>query len=209
MKKSLLLSIVLLFLSVFFAANEVMAFNTYEVGEITGQEYNDVWKKWFNREFSIWVGVGKNIDNKDTEYIYFKGTTGIGDATVRVQSSEATIKKIKRAVEKAIEWADIARKNRADTSKGLLCFMGRSVMEDESCEGYEENKNQMGISFFAVNSGKQNSLIIKLIDYDNQFIKTSLYFDLLEMKKLLKVIGEIENTFKKAHKTARDQNLFK
>ncbi len=205
MRKSLLLTTILLFLLFFFAVNEVMAFNIYRVGkEITGQEFNDVWKKWFNRKFSIWVGVDEN----NTEYIFFKGTTGIGDATVIVQNSKEVVEKLKSVVEKAIEWADIARKNKADTSKSLECFNNNGY---GSCRRNSSgfNGNQMDLSFFAANSGKQTSLVINLVDKDNQFIKTSIYVDLIEMKKLLKVISEIENEFKKAQKTAKDQNLFK
>lgn len=40
------------------AAENLYAFNIYQVGEvIIGQEYNDVWEKWFDKKFSIWVGV--------------------------------------------------------------------------------------------------------------------------------------------------------
>ncbi len=66
---------------------EAQAFNIYRVGdEIVGQEYNDVWKRWFDKKFSIWVGVSEN----NTEYIFFKGETGLGDATVMVQNTKAT-----------------------------------------------------------------------------------------------------------------------
>lgn len=175
-----------------------MAFNTYEVGEITGQEYNDVWKKWFNKKLSIWVGID-NEDNK--EYIFFQGDTGLGNATVSIQNLEGTIEQLKEAVKKAIEWSDIARKNQADVSKNIRCF--------NLCAEKPYRGNQMSMSFFAANSGKQTNLIIMMIDRSNHLIKTTIYVNLLEMKKLLMIIGKIEDKFKKARKTAKDQNLFK
>ncbi|MBW1699653.1 MAG: hypothetical protein JRH18_17220 [Deltaproteobacteria bacterium] len=193
------------FILIFFACQSVYAFNIYRVGgEITGQEYNDAWKRWFDRKFSIWVGV----DEDNTEYIFFKGETGLGDATVMVQYSEMIKRKLKKAITKAIEWSDVARKNKADASKSLGCF-GRDKYGLCEKEGTAFDENQMGLSFFAANNGEQTNLIISLVDRDNQFIKTSIYIDLPEMKKLLNTVDKIESVLKKAHKTARDQKLFK
>jgi hypothetical protein len=184
---------------------EAQAFNIYLVGEeIVGQEFNDVWKLWFDKKFSIWVGVGEN----NTEYIFFKGDTGLGDATVMVQNTKATRDKLRKAVVKALEWSDVAGKNQADTSKSLGCF---GLDKYDLCEknGSAFDKNQMGLSFFASNGGKQTNLIISIVDRDNQFIKTSVYVDVPEMKKMLNVTEKIESEFEKARKTAKDQKLFK
>ncbi|MBI1747592.1 MAG: hypothetical protein HYR55_13535 [Acidobacteria bacterium] len=94
-----------IFMLTFWVSQNVYAFNIYRVGEkITGQEYNGVWKRWFDKKFSIWVGVSED----NTEYIFFKGETGLGDATVMVQSSKTITNKLRKAVVKAIEWSDIA-----------------------------------------------------------------------------------------------------
>jgi hypothetical protein len=188
-----------------FSFQKAYAFNTYRVGEeIVGQEYNDVWKRWFDKRFSIWVGVSEN----NTEYIFFEGETGLGDATVMVQNSKATRDKLKKAVEKAIEWSDVARKNQADTSKSLGCF-GRDKYGLCEKKGSAFDENQMGLSFFAANGGKQTNLVISMVDRDNQFIKTTIYVDVPDMKKMLKAIEDIESEFEKARKTAKDQKLFK
>jgi hypothetical protein len=185
--------------------SKAQAFNIYRVGdEIVAQEYNDVWKRWFDKKFSIWVGVNEN----NTEYILFKGETAIGDATVMVQNSEATRDKLKKAVTKAIEWSGVARKNQADTSKSLGCF---GPDEYDLCEknGSAFEENQIGLSFFAANGGKQTNIVISIVDRDNQFIKTTIYVDIPEMIKMLNIIDKIESEFQKARKTAKDQNLFK
>ena len=198
-------SVILICLSLLCGLPKAQAFNIYRVGnEIVGQEYNDVWKRWFDKKFSIWVGVSEN----NTEYIFFKGETGLGDATVMVQNTKATRDKLKKAVVKAIEWSDVARKNQVDTSKGLGCF---GPDEYDLCEknGSAFEENQMGLSFFAANGGKQTNLVISMVDRDNQFIKTTIYVDVQEMTKMLNVIEKIESKFEKARKTAKDQKLFK
>lgn len=187
------------------ASQEANAFNIYLVREeIVGQEYNDVWKRWFDKKFSIWVGVSEN----NTEYIFFKGETGLGDATVMVQNSKTTREKLRKAVVKAIEWSDVARKNQADTTKSLGCF-GRDKYDLCEKNGEAFDENQVGLKFFAANSGKQTNLIINIVDRDNQFIKASIYVDLPEMKKMLDAVYQIESALEKARKTAKDQKLFK
>jgi len=198
-------TVFVIFMLTFLASQNVYAFNIYRVGEeITGQEYNDVWKRWFDKKFSIWVGVSED----NTEYIFFKGETGLGDATVMVQRSKTIRNKLRKAVVKAIEWSDVARKNEADATKSLGCF-GRDKYDICEKNGTAFDENQMGLKFFAANSGKQTNLIISLVDRDNQFIKTSICIDLQEMKKMLNVVDQIESALEKARKTAKDQKLFK
>jgi len=184
---------------------KAQAFNIYRVGdEIVGQEYNEVWKRWFDKKFSIWVGVSDN----NTEYILFKGETGLGDATVMVENTKATRDKFKKAVTKAIEWSGIAKKNQADTSKSLGCF-GRDSYDLCEKNGSAFDENQMGLSFFAANGGKQTNLVVSIVDRDNQFIKTTICIDVPEMTKMLNVVEKIEVEFQKARKTSKDQKLFK
>lgn len=195
----------LILIFAFLVSQNVYAFNIYQVGEeITGQEYNDMWKRWFDKKFSIWVGISED----NTEHIFFKGETGLGDATVMVQHSKTIREKLRKAIVKAIEWSDVAQKNKADTEKSLGCF-GQD--EYGICEkgGTAFEENQMGLKFFAANSGQQTNLIISLVDSDNQFIETSIYIELQEMKKMLNAVNQIENTLKKAHETTKDQKLFK
>lgn len=197
--------IILFGLSILIVLPKAQAFNIYRVGdEIAGKEYNDVWKRWFDTKFSIWVGVSDN----NTEYILFKGETGLGEATAMVQNSSAIRANLKGAVQKAIEWSDVARKNQADASKSLGCFGYDSYGLCEK-NGTASDENQMGLSFFAANSGKQTNLVISIVDRDNQFIKTTIYINVPEMTKMLNVVENIENEFEKARKTAKNQKLFK
>ncbi len=67
----------------------------------------------------------------------------------------------------------------------------------------------MGLRFFAANWGAQTNLIINIVDRNNQFIKTEIYFDPPAMRKLLNNIGYIDGTLKKARDTASKQELFR
>ena len=180
------------------------AFNIYRVGEIVeGRSYNDLMKRWSKRGFSIWVGISES----KTPYIFFKGDTGINTASVSVIDSVEVRDKLFSDVAKAISWSEIAKSNNADTSKRLSCF--GSDPYDLCRDGGAFDTNQMSLSFFSANGGKQTDLIIKIIDRDNQFYKESIYLDQKAMNKLLSVIERIDDAMAKARETLNKQDLFK
>lgn len=178
-------------------ATNAQAFNIYRVGdEIRGKEYNEASKKWLNRGFSVWVG----IDENNTELIYFIGDSSTsGIATVTVRNSKDVQAKLETAVSKAIEWSEIARKNKADGSKSLGCFGDCSA----------DAGNRMGLTFFAANSGKQTDLVIKMVDVHNESITAFMCVELSEMVKLLQVVRGIDESMERAKDTAGKQDLFK
>ena len=178
-------------------ATNAQAFNIYRVGdEIRGKEYNEASKKWLNRGFSVWVG----IDEDNTELIYFIGDSSTsGIATVTVRNSKDVQAKLETAVSKAIEWSEIARKNKADGSKSLGCFGDCSA----------DAGNRMGLTFFAANSGKQTDLVIKMVDVHNESITAFMCVELSEMVKLLQVVRGIDESMERAKDTAGKQDLFK
>ena len=193
------------FLIVSFLSTESYAFNIYRVDNpIVGRTYNELLDRWLENDFSIWVGVSE----RGNKILLFEGETGLGEATVSARYTADLQRHLEEAVSKAIKWSAIARENNADTSRGLNCFGGAS---DDICRkrgnAYEEN--QLGMSFFANNGGKQTDLILDLIDRDNQFIKTDIYLNLEKMKLLLEVIKHIPDRFKTAQETAKKQDLFK
>lgn len=180
------------------------AFNTYRVGApIIGQEHNDVLNRWVNREFSVWVGAeGKS------EYLVFQATTSLKPATVLVDFKPATREKLRKAVSKAIEWSEVARKNHADATKGLDCFGDdRNGLCAKDGQAYQEN--QLGMSFFAANGGQQTNLILNVIDRENQFTKAQIYLALPQMTQLLQVIDSIDASMRSARETAKKDALFK
>lgn len=64
---------------------DAFAFNTYKVGEdIVGKKYNEVWKRWAKRTFRIWAGISEEY----TEYIFFEGDTGLGNAIIRIENTK-------------------------------------------------------------------------------------------------------------------------
>ena len=143
-----------------------------------------------------------------SEYLLFKGETALGDATVMIPSSVEKIEKLQKSVMKAIEWSDVAKKNKADATKSLGCFGSDKYSICEK-EGTAFDENQIGLKFFSAKNGNQTNLIVTLVDRDNQFIKSTIYIELPEINKMLNAIKQIETVFKKARKTAKDQKLFK
>ena len=188
--------VLLALFAVVFAAN-VQAFDIYRVGdEIRGKEYNDASKKWLDRSFSVWVG----IDKDHTELVYFIGdSSASGVASVMVRNSKDVQAKLETAVSKAMEWSEIARKNKADGSKSLGCFGDCSA----------DAGNRMGWTFFAANSGKQTDLVIKMVDVHNESITAFMCVELSEMVKLLQVVRGIDEAMERARDAASKQDLFR
>lgn len=202
-RKALLFALSLSFLLAF--TTSAMGFNTYRAGEfVTGQEYNETLERWIPRTFSIWVGVSE----QGREYIFFQGETSLKPATVQARYKTATVKKLKDLLNKALEWSEVARENKADTSQKLGCFGDDRY---SSCEnsGNAYEKNQMGLSFFASREGQQTNLIIDMIDGSNQFIKTEIYFDPPQIRQIAQAAEQIKAKLDKAHEMAGKKDLFK
>jgi len=186
-------------------SRNLFAFNIYQVGNsVIAKEHNELLHRWIPRSFSVWVGV----DQKKTEYLIFKADTGLKEAVVSVRYTKATRDKLGRMLTKALEWTEVARKNEADTSKGLGCF-GDDPSGLCAKDGNALDENQMGLSFFAASRGQQTDLIIDIIDRENQFIKVTIYFELLQMRQLLDVARGIESALKEAKQATSKQELFK
>jgi len=127
------------------------AFNIYRVGdEITARAYVDVLNRWTNRQFSIWVGIDKGIEDRfDLKYVFFRAETGLKLADVRVRYSQDIQQRLEHYIAKGIEWSGIAKQNNADTSKVLGCFAGQNDKYDICLtQGGAFRANQMGVSFF-------------------------------------------------------------
>ncbi|MDY6973719.1 MAG: hypothetical protein SV775_15555 [Thermodesulfobacteriota bacterium] len=194
-----------LLFSLLVISSTAQAFNIYRVGDVVhGREHNEMLNRWIERDFSIWVGV----DEGNNEYIFFKGDTGLSTASVMVDNTKSTREKFTSAVSKAIEWSGVAKKNKADTTKGLGCFgVDKYGLCEKNSSAFDEG--QMSLKFFSANSGNQTDLIVDIIDRDNQFYKASIYIETSEMKKLLSAAKGIEAAFVKARETAKNQDLFK
>ncbi|MEO7862992.1 MAG: hypothetical protein ABIU05_21650 [Nitrospirales bacterium] len=172
----------------------------YQVGDVVvGESYNDFWKQWMKRSFSILVGV---------EELVFEADTGLGEAHVSPQHTpEENVERLERMLVIAKEWSRIAKHNHADTSKALGCF---SNHDDDICEKYggPNHQNQMGLRFLSGNEGQQASLIIELIDRGNQFKHETIYFDSHQISALLKNLKQMPAAMKKAKQASAKQDLF-
>jgi len=179
--------------------------NLYLVGtSVTGQEYYNLQKQWYERELSIWIGVTVNKQ----VLLVFKGETGIGTASVIERDVLKAGNELVAKLSKAIEWAEVARKNDADTSRGLGCLGADPY---KSCERTSKatQANQMSLVFFAANGGVQADLIIHIIDHQNPVKEATIYLDYPAMKTLREAAYQIEGAYEKAKQNAEKQDLFK
>ena len=199
-----LASLILFFVIGLFPAHSA-AMSLYRVGdEIQGESYNDVFKTWMKRSFSIWVGV----ETSGTEQLVFEGDTGLGEAQVTQNYTVENVERLERILNTAIEWSSIAKKNRADTSKALGCF---SNHHDSICEAYGQpsHQNQMGLRFSSGSEGQQARLIIEMIDQNNQFKKATINFASSDVSSLLKNLRQLPAAMKKAKDASSKQDLFR
>lgn len=91
-----------LLFSLLVISSTAQAFNIYRVGDVVhGREHNEMLNRRIERDFSIWVGV----DERNNEYIFFKGDTGLSTAAVMVDNTKSIREKFTSAVSKAIEWS--------------------------------------------------------------------------------------------------------
>jgi hypothetical protein len=181
------------------------AVNIYRVGDIIAADSHvkslNIWRK---RNFSIWVGVYES----GTRFLMFKSETGLRDADVMVTYDSSIQFELERIVVKGIEWARIAKANKAETEKGIGCLGGDDY---EFCKnrGHAFEENQIGFSFLSANEGKQTNLILSLVDQSNQFYNATLYLDVAEMKLLQGLIAKIPEALKKAVQKSKKRGLFK
>lgn len=189
-------TLTLLFL-LLIVSSTAQALNLYRVGDVVhGREYIERLNRWVDRDFSIWVGV----DERNNEYIFFKGKTALSTVTVMVDNTKSIREKFTSAVSKAIEWSGVAKKNKADTTKGLGCFgADKHGICEKNSSAYDAG--QMSLKFFSANSGNQTDLIVDIVDRDNQLYKASIYLEASEMKKLLSTAKGIEAAFVKVRET--------
>lgn len=177
----------------------------YSVGDVVvGESYNDFSKRWIKRSFSISFGVETSGD----ENLVFEADTGLGEAHVWPhRTAKENVERLERMLIIAKEWSSIARRNHADTSKALGCF---SNHDDDICEefGHPNHQNQMGLRFWSANEGQQTSLVIELIDQNNQFKHETIYFDSPQISALLENLKQLPVAMKKAKAASAKQDLF-
>ncbi len=202
MKRLRLAILLLILLAV--SVSSAQAVSLHPVGTpVKGKEYYSMQKRWYEREFSVWMGV----TNNKKILLVFKGETGVGTATVLGRDAMRSSNKLLKAVSKALEWAEIARDNYADTSRGLGCFGPDPYGTCEKSSTATE-AGQMSLRFFSANEGRQTDLIIQIIDGQDAIKEAKIYIDYEGMKKLRDVIFQIRDVYQKAKENAEKQDLF-
>ena len=112
----------------FFTISNSLSFTIYRIGEeVTGHEYDSLWQQWFKKNLTVWIG--DNV-RKET-IIFFRINTKLGDITIPLDASNENKEVLKQALAKSVEWSEIAKRAKADTTRSLGCF-GRTV--NNSCK---------------------------------------------------------------------------
>lgn len=189
-------------------APKIHSFTIYRIGEVvTGHEYDSLWQQWFKKNLTVWIG-----DNARKETIvFFRINTKLGDITIPLDASIENKEVLKKALAKSVEWSEIAKRAKADTTRSLGCF-GRTVNNSCKQTGIANTKGQMGFRFFSINKAKQVNLIINAIDKDNSNIRGTIYLNVAESRKFLSAMEKIESgvPFQSEPELKQDpDNLFK
>jgi len=178
--------------------------NPYKAGEtINGTAYRTALKKWINIDFIIYVG----IDNEGIEYIFFHLSKPIFPVTVNQTYNLDKVKKLKIAIEKAIKWVDVAKKNKADTVKALGCFGDGA---DEECinTGEALKQSQLALKFHSWDNGNIAELSLSFVDEVTDFKTEEINLDIPNMKLFISALSDIEKAMEKARSAKKNENLF-
>lgn len=184
--RKILSAIVLMFAM----ATPALAGNTAQTASTAeGKHYNDVFKNWQRQSFTIYCD--------DDGGLYVKAETGLGQA--RGYVAKRDVSRFIEAVKKAREWVDVAKANKADTTKLVGDFR------------YASDIDQAGVRlvFFSASAGAQTDLIMEVIDFDNEFYKTELYIEPDQIDKFLAMLAEYDGLVAQAKKKSSDADLFK
>jgi hypothetical protein len=168
---------------------------------IFGREYNDISKRWTDREVDISAGM-----DKKWRVLFVHADTGLGLATVMIYDSPKVRSRLRSAAAKALEWSDVAAKNHAGVSKSLDCFGIDGFCHKDSLRG---DRNQMGLSFWASDDGKSSSLILDVRDLQSELRRVQIDFGREQMRDLLQTIDALDDAFAKAKDAAAKESLFK
>jgi hypothetical protein len=188
--------------AVFFSPMTSFAIEYQAGAVVVGKSYNEILRTWVKRDFSLWVYV----NDGGKEWVEMKGDSGLGQVQVDMFYEKEGIDHLRRMLTTAIEWTDIARSNRADTSKALGCLPLAEYVCDNP--GVPDGVNQMGLSFWSTANGQRSSLIADMIHHNNKFKRAEIYFDAAQIPSLINNLEQLEPAITKARETRKKQHLF-
>lgn len=186
------------------AFNEAQAYP--QVGEtVVGDEYVKAIDQVVKRNFRIFVSA-----DKGRERIIFSGDNSIGSAYTLIEYNENNVRVLDEVISKALEWAKVAKENKAEAQKPLGCF-GMSGLLPVDCDGYAHGANGLAFRFVSGFQGEVIFLSITMVDIGNKYKEATINVnDEPEIRKLLGNIRMIDATMKKERESGKKQNeLFK
>lgn len=144
-------------------------------GSTTGKHFIEVLNRWNT------VPIGAYVDDDGNAYV--RGTDG-GIVKARGFLAKQDVAKVAALLRKSQEWVKTAKAQKLEVTKELGSFMRGS--------GYDENG--VALTFFSANKGQQTDVILRLVDFENQFFKVDLYLDAAQVKGLIQLLDRVPAT---------------
>lgn len=139
-------------------------------GEIRAREYNELLKRWIPRSITLYV------DSSGAVYFDVEDTL----IPVRGHVPSNKYKDLVALGQKAAEWTVKAREAKLEASKPL----------GEIVSGYE-HKHGLWFTFFSANKSEQIDVIMRVVDFENQFGKAELYLDRSAVAVMNVLLGKV------------------
>jgi len=166
------------------------------VGTVQGRKYLDILKRWKAQNITVYVC--------NTDLLrYYIDISDIVPTRIALSNKERKI--LINSLQKAIKWAQIAKKKHVPSfSKKLY----ENINFDEN-EYTKAKKNYLHIEFFTANKGYQNDIVLQGVDFNNQFEKNTVYLSVEKVPLLIKLLKKATIVYQEVKKADQIAKEFK
>jgi hypothetical protein len=166
--KKLIISI----LMVFAISTAAGAGTIYKVGSVKTSEKNELLNMHLPSDMLVYVG----IDAAGNRLTQIRVDTGLELLKLNLWGSSAEYDRWQYIVDKTVEWAEIARKNRVDHNENL-----------DDCSTVDV---RCSARFFAFRDGQEAGISFKFESKENQFYKSSPLMLLTDVRALKQILDK-------------------
>ena len=133
------------------------AYTIERVGQFEAYQYNEFLNKHIAHKGEVWVGV----TDEGKEKVIVKVDSGLKKLSINMTVGEGAFLFFTNAIDKAIEWAEVARTNSVDINKSFP-----KVSKFTTCTTWE---SICAVSFSSWSDGQKSTMYLSLEDKENQF----------------------------------------
>ena len=205
MNKFLLLFLV--FFSLISVSKNSYAYSLYYAGEIVSRAYNEAWGEFYDKKIKVYAGGTKE---KATVRINFE--MNLTEFEVDFEFNYKDDKNLKNnkyynnflyALNKSIEWSQIAKDNNAETQKRIKVDICQASIN------YTQGGVYCEATFFSANQGNQTDFVLLVEETGEYSLNEDEYYinlynqkkfkRLLENKVKVKILHSIEQAEKSSN----------